>query len=72
MAVPQEYDPDNLLGNFISVLSDRTGKDPEHIARLIAEHYGDSDFSLAEFRLWDRFARIADDIQNDLDLEWAT
>jgi hypothetical protein len=69
-AVPalQNYRPDNLLGNVIDVIADRTGLVPEHIAHKIADCYGDGDFGVAEDRLWDRFGRVIDGIQDELKL----
>ena len=66
------YDPNNLLGNVIDVLSERTELSTEQIENLIAKNYGEGDFDVAESVLWDTyFGKVIDGIQSDLELEWA-
>ena len=72
MAAPEYYQADNLLGNIVSVISDRSGLSPEHLAHKIAEVFGDGDYSAAEDVLWDRIGPLIDEVQSDLGVEWAS
>jgi hypothetical protein len=67
-----EYDLDNLLGNVIGVIADRSGLTAEEVAKVVADQLGNGDFSLAEGRLWDRyFGPLCDNVMSDLNIEWA-
>lgn len=64
------YRPDNLIGNVIGVISDRTGDSIGSIVRRIADTYGEGDFSAAEDALWDgTFGPMVDRVQDGANIK---
>lgn len=59
-ALPEGYDPDNLMGNVVDCVADRLddvamipddANAVEWTCRLIAKTYGDGDYTMAEDEL---------------------
>jgi hypothetical protein len=68
---PPDYRPDNMMGNIVAVISDRSGLTPEEVANKIADEIGDGDFGIAEDRIWDNVGPMLDEVMDWAQIEWA-
>ena len=72
-SLPDSYRADNLIGNVIGVIADRTGEEIKHITDRIASEWGDGDFDTAEQVLWDgHFGPVCDYVMDGAGIEWPT
>lgn len=66
------YRPDNLLGNVIGVIADRSNLAAEEVAARFASTYGEGDFDAAEQAFWDRHAGpLCDHVMSECGIAWA-
>ena len=59
-----------LVNDALAVISDRTGVSALTVADIVAGHYGNGDFLIAEDVLYARFAKLLDEVQSELALPW--
>lgn len=59
-----------LVNDALAVIGEQTGESPLLVADVVAGHYGNGDFTLAEDVLYERFGRVVDEIQDELGLPW--
>lgn len=68
---PEGYRPDNLLGNIVDVISDRSGLEPAEVATRVASSWGDGDYGCAEDAIWTMVGPLIDSVQDRAGIEWA-
>jgi hypothetical protein len=69
------YDPNNLMGNIVQVIGDRTGLTEEQVSSRLIEVYGEArapSYDDMEQRLWtSHVGPMIDEIMDGADMEWA-
>lgn len=69
--IPVNFNPDNVMGNVVEVICDRSGLDQAEVIKRISDTFGGGDFGMAEDNLWTSFFGPAiDDIQGACDILW--
>lgn len=69
------YDPNNLMGNIVQVIADRTGLDEDQVKDRLVEVFSEArapSYNDMEQRLWnDDIGPMIDNIMDRADMEWA-
>lgn len=69
------YDPNNLMGNIVQVIADRSGLTEDQVSSRLVEVYGEArapSYNDMEQRLWDsQLGPMIDEIMEGADIEWA-
>lgn len=68
--LPDRYDPTNLMGNIVAVISDRSGLDEADVAERISAEWGDGDYAAAEDAIWADVGPLIDTIQERAAIPW--
>lgn len=69
------YDPDNLMGNVVQVIADRSGLTEEQVSARLVEVFSEArapSYNDMEDRLYDsHIGPMIDGIMDAADIEWA-
>lgn len=59
-----------LVNDALATISERSGESALVVAEIVAGHYGNGDFLIAEDVLYERLSKVVDELQSELGLPW--